>query len=146
MPALPTIQQIYDIAAGNSSLTELTLCAYLSCGRWQWSGSASDYGRAFSLFPNLRKLAINHDDLAIFPNMTEEAESCGNFAMTCSREGALLRRQFVEAVVALATSIAEVAICPFEQENSRMKVIRLGGETVSVDFVEESNRFFWELL
>ena len=142
IPDLPTAKFMSDLAAKVPQLTELTMCAYLHGGTWRWSDSAAEYAQAISSFTCLQKLAINHDDLAVSLDAHGEEESFGRFSMNCSDASEVLRRAFIKQIAVVCPTIQHFAICPCEQENSRLA--RSLGHDSLVDFVDDGTRFFWE--
>lgn len=143
-PKLPTSKTLYGLARKCPGLRELTLCAYLNSGTWKWPEEAGVYAAALADFPNLRKLAFNHDDSAVSVNNLGETESFVRFAVICTEEGARLRRTFVRELASRSATLEEIAICPLEQQKSRLAVEWCDGMFVNVDFVNSGRAFFWE--
>lgn len=144
IPELPNASTFTKLAHAYPDLSELTLCAYLNGRTWKWPDEAKDYATAISRFPNLRKLAINHDDLAISINALGEAESFGKFAVSCSEVGAKLRQDFCREIARCSVSLEEIAICPFDQQKSRISIERPEGRSTEVSFVDSGSQFFWQ--
>lgn len=142
IPELPTSDTIRGLAAKAPRLSELTLCAYLHSGTWRWPDSAAEYGQAISSFNCLRKLSINHDDLAVELNDPGEEEPCGNFTAKCSDAGEILRRAFIKQIAEACPTIQDFAICPLEQEKGRL--VRSDEEGAVVEFIDDAPPFFWE--
>lgn len=124
-------------------LRELTLCAYLLSGTWKWPETSHNYAAAFSNFRQLRRLALNHDDLAVELNDFGEMESFGKFSTACSEEGTDLRHAFCRSLAQSCSSLTEIAFCPIEQDQSRLLIERKGEILAEVRFTDNGGHFFW---
>jgi hypothetical protein len=119
----------------------------MPCGSWQWPDSAASYGQAFSTFPHLQELAINHNE--DIQNYEVDESSPGKFTYDCTEKGAELRLAFAEEVAKKCSRLKDMAFCPLEQEKSRIQIRRGGTEETKhakASFVNEGCSVFWQHL
>ena len=123
-------------------LSELTVCAYLTNGSWQWPDSASAYASSLSAFQDLRFLAINHnDDISTYE---VDDGSSGKFTYDCSKEGATSRLAFCKEIAKKCVTLNQISFCPIEQANSAVKIGRNNASEFNALFVQNGEVPFWQ--